>query len=64
MIFNRNKNVGSRIYKFNCAKCSEPVSVNFSRVKKGFKAICRKCGAEYPFSESDERLVRKFKKSI
>ncbi|XOB64803.1 hypothetical protein ACMC5R_11985 [Deferribacteres bacterium DY0037] len=58
------KKTGNRIHKFECSNCKAPVSVDFSKVKRGYFAICRQCGTEFPFNESDERLVRKIKKSI
>ena len=53
-----------QIHKFSCTNCDSFVTVDFSKVKDGFVARCRKCGAEYPFNKSDERLIRKQKKHI
>ncbi|MGD9809356.1 MAG: hypothetical protein AB7E76_13285 [Deferribacterales bacterium] len=64
MHFKNRKPSNKQPYEMTCAKCKATITVDLGKVKKGYKAICRKCGAEYPFSESDERLVRKFSKPI
>lgn len=54
----------SQIHRFPCTACGADVAVDFSKVKRNYIARCRKCGAEYPFNESDVRLIRKQKKHI
>ncbi|PLX66305.1 MAG: hypothetical protein C0602_11615 [Denitrovibrio sp.] len=62
MFYHHNKD--KQLHRFSCTNCDAVVLVDFSRVSKNFVARCRNCGAEYPFSESDRRLVRKQKKHI
>ena len=62
MFYHHNK--GKDLHRFSCTECDAVVTVDFGRVKKNFVAKCGKCGTEYPFNESDVRLIRKQKKHI
>jgi len=62
MFYHHNK--GKQLHRFSCMNCDAVVTVDFGRVKSKFVAKCGKCGEEYPFSESDVRLIRKQKKHI
>ena len=53
-----------QIHTFSCTSCDAGVTVDFSKVKNNYIAKCRKCGTEYPFNKSDERLIRAQKKHI
>jgi len=63
MINNKPKQT-NQIHQFSCTNCDATVTVDFSKVKRGYSTYCKKCKTEYPFNESDERLVRKIKKLI
>jgi len=62
MYYNHQKR--GHIHRFACTNCASTVVVDFGKVKDGFVARCKKCGAEYPFNKSDERLIRSQKRHI
>lgn len=55
---------GIHIHRFTCTSCSCTVSVNVAKASRGFTAVCKRCGAEYPFSDSDARMLKKNSKGI
>ncbi|PLX70072.1 MAG: hypothetical protein C0603_03800 [Denitrovibrio sp.] len=55
---------GIHIHRFQCTQCNRTISVNVAKATRGFTAICKNCGAEYPFTDSDARMLKKLKRHI
>jgi transcription elongation factor Elf1 len=62
MFYHHNKS--KELHRFSCTNCDSFVTVDFSKVKRDYVAVCKKCGEKYPFSVSDVRLIRAQKKHI